>query len=218
MKIGTYNIFTFFWFVLMLTGSGTLTYFSFSKNFYSSDAIFIVKVVIALISIIFICVFLYLLYKFKILIIHKSYFILIQPFLIKFNKIDISKSKSVNWKNFTAFRGTIYRKVIINQNKSTIEFSDLEFENFESLVKNINVQLEKKEKIAIEQALSNNSMMIINVIILSAFLIFLLISTTWKDIDIAEIIFLSINFILLFASIKRVLNYRKLIKTTHNIG
>ncbi|MDK2772383.1 MAG: hypothetical protein KYX68_09185 [Flavobacterium sp.] len=124
----------------------------------------------------------------------------------------------MNWKNFTAFRGTIYRKVIINQNKSTIEFSDLEFENFESLVKNINVQLEKKEKIAIEQALSNNLMMIINVIILSVFLIFLLISTNWKDIDIAQIIFLSINFILLFASIKRVLNYRKIIKTTHNIG
>lgn len=216
MKIGIYNIFTTFWFLIMLLGSGTLTYFSFNKNLYSGDAILIVKIVIVIISLIFICVLFYLLYRFRILIVNKNHFISIHPFILKINTIDISKTKNVKWKNFSAFKGTIYRNVELKQGKYKIDISDLEFENFENLVRSLNGNNINKDKTTIEQAKSNNPMMIFNVIILSGFLIFLLINTTCKNIHNAELIFFLTNIILLFASIKRVYNYRKVLNSSQN--
>ena len=216
MKIGIYNIFTFFWFATMLLCGGTLAYLSFSKNLFTSETILIVKIVMGFMSLAFVGTFIYSLYKFRILIINQFKIISIHPFLFKIDKIDISKTKSIKWKNFTAFKGTIYRNVELKQFNAKIEISDLEFENFESLVKKINVQLENKRKIEIEQAISNNSMMIFNVILLSGFLVFQIFSITREKIHIVQIIFFLINIILLYASTKRVLNYRKVIKTTHN--
>lgn len=215
MKIGIYNIFTTFWFLIMLLSSGTLTYFSFNKNLYSGDTILIVKIVIAIMSLIFICVLLYLLYKFRILIVNKNHFISIHPFILKINTIDISKTRNLKWKNFSAFKGTIYRKVELKQGKNKIDISDLEFENFENLVRSLNRNL-NKDKITIEQVKSNNLMMIFNVILLSGFLFFLVFNTNWKNIHNAELIFFLINIILLFASIKRVYKYRKVINTSQN--
>lgn len=215
MKIGIYNIFTTFWFLLMLLSSGTLTYLSFSKNLYLGDAILIVKIVIAVISLIFICVLFFLLYKFRILIVNKNHFISINPFILKMNIIDISKSKSVKWKNFSAFKGTIYRKAELKQGKYYIEISDLEFENFEMLTRSLNGNL-NIHKISIQQAKSNNLMMIFNVIILLGFLVFLISNTALENIHIAEIIFFLINIILLVASFRRVLNYRKVIASSQN--
>jgi hypothetical protein len=199
----------------MLLCSGTLTYFSFYKNLYSGDAILIVKIVIAIIYLIFICVLFYLLYKFRILIAYKNRFISIHPFIFKIITIDILHSKNVKWKNFSAFKGTIYRKVELKQGKNIIDISDLEFENFENLVRSLNGN-HNKDKITIVQAKSNNSMMIFNVIILSGFLVFLVVNTTWKNIHNAELIFFLINIILLFTSIKRVYKYRKAINTSQN--
>lgn len=199
----------------MLLSSGTLTYFSFNKNLYSGDTILIVKIVIAIMSLIFICVLLYLLYKFKILIVNKNHFISIHPFILKINTIDISKTRNLKWKNFSAFKGTIYRKVELKQGKNKIDISDLEFENFENLVRSLNRNL-NKDKITIEQVKSNNLMMIFNVILLSGFLFFLVFNTNWKNIHNAELIFFLINIILLFASIKRVYKYRKVINTSQN--
>ncbi len=215
MKIGIYNIFTTFWFLIMMACSGTLTYFSFSKNLYSGDAILIIKIVIAIISLIFICVLFYLLYKFRILIVNKNRFISIHPFIFKIITVDILHSKNVKWKNFSAFKGTIYRKVVLIQGKNKIDISDLEFENFENLVISLNRNL-NKDKITIEQAKSNNLMMIFSVILLSYFLVFLVFNSTRKNIHNVELIFFMINIILLFASIKRVYNYRKVIKTSQN--
>ena len=199
----------------MLLCSGTLTYFSFYKNLYSGDAILIVKIVIAIISLIFICVLFYLLYKFRILIVYKNRFISIHPFILKVITIDISHTKNVKWKKFSAFKGTIYRNVELKQEKNKIDISDLEFENFENLVRNLNRNL-NKDKITIEQAKSNNSMMIFNVVILSGFLVFLVVNTNWKNIHNAELIFFLTNIILLFASIKRVYNYRKVLNSSQN--
>ena len=215
MKIGIYNIFTTFWFLIMLLCSGTLTYFTFYKNLYSGDAILIVKIVIAIISLIFICVLFYLLYKFRILIVYKNRFISIHPFILKVIAIDISHTKNVKWKNFSAFKGTIYRNVELKQEKNKIDISDLEFENFENLVRSLNRSL-NKDKITIEQAKSNNSMMIFNIFILSGFLVFLVVNTTWKNIHNAELIFFLTNIILLFVSIKRVYNYRKVLNSSQN--
>jgi hypothetical protein len=199
----------------MLLCSGTLTYFSFYKNLYSGDAILIVKIVIAIISLIFICVLFYLLYQFRILIVYKNRFISIHPFIFKVITIDISHTKNVKWKNFSAFKGTIYRNVELKQEKNKIDISDLEFENFENLVRSLN-RNHNKDKITIEQAKSNNSMMIFNVIVLSGFLVFLVVNTNWKNIHNAELIFFLTNIILLIASIKRVYNYRKVLNSSQN--
>lgn len=215
MKIGIYNIFTTFWFLTMLLCSGTLTYASFNKDLYSGDVIFIVKIVITIMSLVFICILLYLLYKFRILIINKNNIISIHPFILKVNRIDITKTKNVKWKNFPAFKGTIYRKAEIKQGKYKIDISDFEFENFESLVSSLNGNT-SKYKIAIEQAKSNNSMMIFNIILLFGFLVFLTINTIWNNINNLELLFFFMNIVLLFASIKRVFNYRKVLKSSEN--
>jgi hypothetical protein len=83
------------------------------------------------------------------------------------------------------------------------------------LVRNLNRNL-NKDKITIEQAKSNNSMMIFNVVILSGFFVFLVVNTNWKNIHNAELIFFLTNIILLFASIKRVYNYRKVLNSSQN--
>ena len=213
MKIGIYNIFTTFWFLTMLLCSGTLTYVSFEKNLYSSDAILIVKIVIAVMSLIFFCILLYLLYKFRILIVNKNNIISIHPFILKVNTIDITKTKNVRWRNFPAFKGTIYRKAEIKQGKFKIDISDFEFENFESLVRSLNGNTDKL-KMTIEQAKSNNSMMIFNIIILFGFLVFLIIDINWNNVNNFELLFFLMNIILLFASIKRALSYRKVLKSS----
>lgn len=213
MKIGIYNIFTTFWFLTMLLCSGTLTYVSFEKNLYSSDAILIVKIVIAVMSLIFFCILLYLLYKFRILIVNKNNIISIHPFILKVNTIDITKTKNVRWRNFPAFKGTIYRIAEIEQGKFKIDISDFEFENFESLVRSLNGNTGKL-KITIEQAKSNNSMMIFNIIILFGFLVFLIIDTNWNNVNNFELLLFFMNIILLFASIKRALSYRKVLKSS----
>lgn len=197
----------------MLLCSGTLTYVSFEKNLYSSDAILIVKIVIAVMSLIFFCILLYLLYKFRILIVNKNNIISIHPFILKVNTIDITKTKNVRWRNFPAFKGTIYRIAEIEQGKFKIDISDFEFENFESLVRSLNGNTGKL-KITIEQAKSNNSMMIFNIIILFGFLVFLIIDTNWNNVNNFELLLFFMNIILLFASIKRALSYRKVLKSS----
>ena len=197
----------------MLLCSGTLTYVSFEKNLYSSDAILIVKIVIAVMSLIFFCILLYLLYKFRILIVNKNNIISIHPFILKVNTIDITKTKNVRWRNFPALKGTIYRIAEIKQGKFKIDISDFEFENFESLVRSLNGNTGKL-KITIEQAKSNNSMMIFNIIILFGFLVFLVIDINWNNVNNFELLFFFMNIILLFASIKRALSYRKVLKSS----
>ena len=72
MKIGINNIFTSFWFFLMLVCGGTLTYFSFDRNLFTGDLVFIAKFFVGLIILITIGILFYFLYKFRILIIDKN--------------------------------------------------------------------------------------------------------------------------------------------------
>ena len=72
MKIGINNIFTSFWFFIMILCGGTLTYFAFDKNLFTGDLIFIGKFFVGLFILITIGIIFYLLYKFRILIIDKN--------------------------------------------------------------------------------------------------------------------------------------------------
>ena len=212
MRIGIYNIFTTFWFFIMLLCSGLLAYQSFSKELYMSDVNMIAKIVIVIITLIFFCILIYLLYKFRILITYKNLIISVNPFLLKIVKIDILEIKSVKWTNFTAFKSTTYKMVEIKDINSKIEITDLEFENFETLVQNIEKDKVRKLKIDIEQAKSNNWNEIFNTFLLSGFLIFLIIITILNKAHFLLISFILINIVLLCGTLKRLSNYRKIIK------
>ena len=217
MKIVIYNIFTSFWFFIMILCGGTLTHFAFDKNLFTGDLIFIGKFFVGLFILITIGILFYFLYKFRILIIDKNKIISIHPFWFKKQKIDLNKIKKLKSETFFAFKGTVYRKIKVTDFSGTVEINDLEFENFENLTSELKVDQNKKKEIDFEQAKSNLSNVNFNVYILSGLLIFLVFNTIW-NIGFHPIIlafFISIG-ILLYASVKRKLQYKRIIKTVHN--
>ena len=197
----------------MILCGGTLTYLVFDKNLFTGDLIFIGKFFVGLFIIITIGILFYLLYKFRILIIDSNKIISIHPFWFKKQKIDLTKIKKMKLENFFAFRGTVYRKIEITDINGKLEINDLEFENFEKLTSEINFDLNKKKEIDLEQAKSNLSSLNFNVYILSGLLIFLVFNTIWNSgfHPIIIAFFISIG-ILLYASIKRKIEYKRIIK------
>uniref|UniRef100_UPI004048BD8B hypothetical protein n=1 Tax=Mariniflexile sp. TaxID=1979402 RepID=UPI004048BD8B len=217
MKIGINNIFTSFWFLIMLLCSGTLTFLSFNGNIFTGDLFIILKIIMGLMILLFIGVFFYSLYKFRILIIDNNSILSIYPFLLKKEKIDLTKIKKLKLENFFAFKGTVYRKIKITTFSGTMEITDLEFENFEKLTSDLKLNRNKKREIDLEQAKSNLSDVNFNVYLLSGLLMFLIYNTIWNSGFHLIILALFIcNGILLYASIKRKLEYKRIIKTVHN--
>lgn len=213
MKIGINNIFTSLWFLVMFLCGGTLTYFALDKKIFTGDLIFIGKFFVGLIVLITIGLFFYFIYKFRILIVANNKIISLYPFWFKKEKIDLNKIKKLKLENFFAFKGTVYRRIKINDSNGMLEISDLEFENFERLISELKVDQSKKKKIDFEQANSNLSNINFNVYILLAFLIFLVFNTIWNS----EFHFIIISFffcivVLLYASIKRKIKYNRIIK------
>ncbi len=165
----------------------------------------------------FIGIFFYSLYKFRILIIDNNSIVSIYPFLLKKEKIDLTKIKKLKLENFFAFKGIVYRKIEVTDFSGTIEITDLEFENFEKLTSELKLNQNKKREIDLEQAKSNLSNVNFNVYLLSGLLIFLIINTIWNSgFHIIILAFFICNGFLLYASIKRKLEYKRIIKTVHN--
>lgn len=213
MKIGINNIFTSFWFSLILICGGTLTYFSFDRNLFTSDLIFIAKFFIVLIILITIGILFYFVYKFRILIIDNKKIISVHPFWFKQEKIDLTKIKKLKLENFFAFRGTVYRKIKITDSNGTMEITDLEFENFEKLTSKLRVDEKKKKEIDLEQAKSNFSNINFNVYVLTGLLIFLVLNTVWNSrFHLITIVFFFYTGLLLYASVKRRIEYKQIKK------
>lgn len=213
MKIGINNIFTSFWFSLILICGGTLTYFSFDRNLFTSDLIFIAKFFIVLIILITIGILFYFVYKFRILIIDNKKIISVHPFWFKQEKIDLTKIKKLKLENFFAFRGTVYRKIKITDSNGTMEITDLEFENFEKLTSKLRVDEKKKKEIDLEQAKSNFSNINFNVCVLTGLLIFLVLNTVWNSrFHLITIVFFFYTGLLLYASVKRRIQYKQIKK------
>lgn len=213
MKIGINNIFTSFWFSLILICGGTLTYFSFDRNLFTSDLIFIAKFFIVLIILITIGILFYFVYKFRILIIDNKKIISVHPFWFKQEKIDLTKIKKLKLENFFAFRGTVYRKIKITDSNGTMEITDLEFENFEKLTSKLKVDEKKKKEIDLEQAKSNFSNINFNVYVLTGLLIFLVLNTVWNSrFHLITIVFFFYTGLLLYASVKRRIQYKQIKK------
>tara|TARA_B110000879_G_C10873316_1_gene393818 strand:- start:8 stop:667 length:660 start_codon:yes stop_codon:yes gene_type:complete len=217
MKIGINNIFTSFWFFVMFLCSGTLTFLSLNRNIFAGDLFLVGKIIMGFMILLFIGIFFYSLYKFRILIIDNKSIVSIYPFLLKKEKIDLTKIKKLKLENFFAFKGTTYRKIKLTDFSGTMEITDLEFENFEKLTSELKLNQNKKREIDLEQAKSNLSNVNFNVYLLSGLLIFLIINTIWNSgFHIIILAFLLCNGILLYASIKRKLKYKRILKTVHN--
>jgi hypothetical protein len=197
----------------MILCGGTLTYFAFDKNLFTGDLVFIAKFFVGLFILITIGILFYFLYKFRILIIDSDKIISIHPFWFKKQIIDLTKIKKLKLDNFFAFRETVYRKIEITDNNGKLEINDLEFENFEKLTSELNFDLNKKKEIDLEQAKSNLSNLNFNVYLLSGFLIFLVFNTIWNSgfHPIILAFFICIG-ILLYASLKRKTEYKRIIK------
>lgn len=216
MKIGINNIFTSSWFIFMLLSSGYFTYLSYKRNIITSDVILVVKLTMGFLIIFFIATFFYTLYNFRILFIYNSRIISITPFLLKIEKVDLKNVKRIKWSVFYSFKSTLYRDVKITSSSRTISFSDLEFENFDSLTNqftNTNNKSKKKE-IDLEQAKSNLSSINFNIYLLSGFLIFLIFNTIFNSgFHLIIIIFYFCLGLFLYASIKRKTKYGRIMKS-----
>ena len=195
---------------LILICGGTLTYFSFDQSLFTSDLVFIAKFFVGLIILITAVTLFYLFYKFRVLIIDNNKIISIHPFRLKKDKIDLTKIKKLKLENFFAFKGTVYRKVKITGSNTTLEINDLEFENFEKLTSELKIDKKKKKEIDLEQAKSNFSNTNFNVYVLSGFLIFLVLNTVWNSqIHLINLIFFICIGLLLYASVKRRVDYKR---------
>jgi hypothetical protein len=213
MKIGTYNIFTSFWFLILFLCGGMLTYISINRNVFGSDLIFIAKFFVALFALISIGILFFFLYKFRILIVDKNKIISIYPFLFKKEIINLAQIKKLKLESFSAFKGTVYRKIKISDLSGTMEISDLEFENFDKLISGLKLNQHRKTEIDLEQATSNLSNVNFNVYLLAGFLIFLVFNIIWNSgFHFIVIAFFICNVILLYAAFKRKLEYKRRMK------
>lgn len=196
----------------MLVSGGTLSYLSIAKELFNSDSIFLVKLFIALFMLMTVGVLFFFSYKFRILLADRDTILSIHPFRFKKEKIDRTKIRSLQLKNFSAFRGTVYRKVKVNGSDGLIEISDLEFENFECLISDLEIDQNEKWKIDLKQATSNQSSMNFNTYLLSGFLIFLVLNAIWNSgLHPVIVVVFFFNVVLLYASIKRRIRYEKIL-------
>lgn len=215
MKIGINNIFTSFWFFAMFLCGGTLTYFSLDKKIFTGDLIFVGKFFVCLIILISIGLFFYFINKFRIIIVANKNIVSFYPFLLKKEKVDLNNIKKLKSENFLAFKGIVYRRIIITDSNGTLEINDLEFENFERLTSELKVDLNKRKKIDYEQAKFNFSNITYNVYILSGLLLFLVFNIIWNSgFHLMILYFLICVGILLYASIKRKIKYKRIINNS----
>src|SRR5690554_3472978 len=215
MKFGINNIFTSFWFFVMFLCGGTLTYFAFDKKLFTGDLIFIGKFFIGLIVLITIGLYIYVIFKFRIIIVANNKIVSLYPFWFKKKKVDLNKIKKLKLENFFAFKGTVYRRIKITDSNGTVEITDLEFENFERLTSELKVDLNKKKKIDFELANSNFSNVNFNVYLLLGLLLFLIYNVIWvSGYHILIFAFGICVGILLYVSIKRRIKYKRIIKNS----
>ena len=201
----------------MIFCGGALGYFAIKNNAFSSDLIFIGKFFIGLIILFSTGILFYLLYKFRLLVIYNKSIISIYPFLLKKEKIDLNSLEKHKYENFIGFNVTTYRRVILTDPNTNISFTDMEFENFETLTNGILNSKNKRNKVDLKQAASNISNMNFNVYLLSGMFIFMIWIVIWNSRFHPVILtFFGCNGILLYSCIKRKLKYKKIIKTVHN--
>ncbi|WP_430411787.1 hypothetical protein [Kordia sp.] len=213
MKIGIYNIYTTFWFLLIISCGGMLTYISIEKNLLTSDLIFIAKFFVGLLSLISIGIFCFLLFRFRFLIINAENVVSIRPFIFKKKVIDLKHNFRIKIEQDIDQKAAIYRRIKLSDANSTLEFTDKEFENFESLVRQLPLKDSKKKAIDLAQAKANISQTNFDFYLYSGGFLFIIANIIWNSgFHYMVLIFFGIDALLLFAAIRRKLRYDRILK------
>ena len=213
MKIGIPNIFTSAWFLFMLICSGWLTYITFDSNLLTGDLIFIGKFFMIVIVLMFIFFLVFVIINFRIVFRQKDEIVFIKPFLFKADRIALNDIQKTKLENFFSFRHTVYRRIQISTRNKKLLISDLEFENFDDLLYGIPYDEIKKNEIDLSQAKSEVTHIGYN-LLLTVFMlsICLLMIIFQKVYHLFLLVIILVNLILLYASIKRKIRYRKILK------
>ncbi len=200
MKIGIYNIYTTFVYLLIFFCGGVVCFFA--ENIFNPFKL--ISVFAILVILITLLLFFRRLYKFRFLIISDKRIASIRPFLLKKQVIKWSNLGKIDFNVYYGIGKSLNRTISLSDNKVTISYSDLEFENFETLTK----QLPNGEKILKEINLDykhKSKFVLLEPIIYSIILLFMLYQLYFTyPIPYREFP-MSICFILLYASIKRII-------------
>jgi hypothetical protein len=208
MKIGLYNILVGFLYVFMMISTVWMGVISFTYPFR----------LVMLIPIGFLIfgffLWFYFFKKFQIIIIYNHSIISIQPFLLKLIVMKRDEIKSKKWSWWMTSTTIMFLTLEIKDEKNKILISDAQFGNFYSLVNEIvNCDNPKPRQMFLKQAEDNSSPNKFHL----AFLIFFLFISFFKFSDeknpngfLFKVSFILINLLLLYASINRYLQYKRI--------
>ncbi len=212
MKIGINNIYSSFVFLLVLACGGFIIYFSITNNIFHRpfNLIYIfMGISILLAGIVFIAV----LYNFRFLVISNRGIVCVYPFLLK--------KKEIQWQNLTKIDcnasynflySSMSRKVVLSSYDITISFSNLEFENFNTLTKQIPNGQEVLKKLNLScytiKGIKYNFIKLIGCVILLSISFYLIypITIVWLD-----QLFIATIIILQYASVMRIIRLIKVL-------
>lgn len=203
----------------MLGCGGGLSYISIDKHLFTGDLIFIGKFFMGLLMLITIGFAGFFLFKFRLLLIKKDKLISFNPFILRYRQFDIHDLKGIKWSTWE-LKATVFRTLEANnRDGEKLTISDFEFENFNRLISMIPKADSHKKKVEVDfkQAKSNLSFMTFTIWInlgLVGLIAFMNISG--KGYHWIHIIFYSVIAILIYASQKRRIRYKRIIKTASN--
>ena len=215
MTIGINNIFIILWFVIMLGCGSVFFYWTFFTDFFISDIPIIGKFFVALLMMICFSLFIFLLIKFRILFIYRNKISFCYPFTLKYRVIDLDSIHEIEWKS-TIIKATLYKQItIISKNGNQMSLSDLEFENFDTLVSKVPYS-NTKEKLELEEyqaetQIDNLWIMIFSCVFIILIVLFLNLGKNiyhW-----VHLIFYGVGLLLIYASVKRIKKHEKFKKT-----
>ena len=214
MTIGYNNIWTTLWFILMLSCGSFLAITTYDKIF-SSDIIFIAKVFVVLSYILTLGAIIFLLLKFRLLLVTKDKIISLYLFKLQKTTILLGEIKNSNWTTWDINAHKFISLTITDNNKSKISISDFEFENFDRIALSIlgDNYLDKSLIHYKEQAKQNFSLTNFITLLTTLFLVFFIVKISLdKSINYAYTMFILAVLVTLVAALKRINKYRKIEK------
>ncbi len=208
MRIGIHNIFSVVLSLIFISSGGVIFYFTFIEEtkLISDLGLFFLGFV-CLISFGY-CIF--ILTKFRFLIVTDNGLFCFHPFLLRKKQLKWIDLEKTEWSTFY-WKG-IFRKVLLKTAYTEISLTDLEFENFDTLTNKIPNGKKLRKEIDREQAQTEKSMMtwynyffsIVGLVLLYQ----LVITNGFLFFGIA----LCVDILLLLTSIKRKIQYSKVLK------
>lgn len=196
----------------MLSCGCAFYYWAICMSFFSSDVPIIGKFFVGLLMVITFLVLIFFVINFRILIIHKNEIISIYPFLFKCNKIEIENIKNVSWDSIM-IRTNLYKKIIIKtSNGKSTSLSDLEFENFDTLISKIPNTDNKKSR-NFDQYQAENHQLDFNIVYLLILNGIVLYMNFAKNIfHWIHLVFYFVSILLILVSVRRIKKYNRINK------